>query len=121
MKDTSSCVERVLHRTAQQGSSRTNVCLLNILQACPRAQLLNGQTYLVLNFSGVTSPGKEISLIKYLWLKFQGFVLANIVKASKPSEFEIRIAVLKTSQHSSQHSDLQVSRASHCSSDGSGT
>lgn len=100
MKDTSSCVERVLHRTAQQGSSRTNVSFLSILEACPGTQLLNGQTYLVLDFSGVASqgwPGKGISLIKNLWLKFQGFVLAQVAKARKPSQFEIRAAVLKTS------------------------
>lgn len=101
MKDTSSCVERVLHRTAQQGSSRTNVSFLSILEACPGTQLLNGQTYLVLDFSVVASqgwPGKGISLIKYLWLKFQGFVLAKVAKARKPSQFEIRAAVLKTSR-----------------------
>lgn len=112
MKDTSSYVERVLHRTAQQGSSRTNVSLLNILEACPGIQL-NGQTYLALNFSDVASqgwPGKGISLIKHLWLKFQGFVLAKVAKARKPSQFEIRIAVLKPSHI---HYNTSASQQSH--------
>lgn len=63
MKGTSSWVERVLHGTVQQGSSRTNVCLLNTLKVCLRAPLPSGQAYLVLNFSNVASqgwPGKGI-------------------------------------------------------------
>lgn len=113
MKDTSSCVERVLHRTAQQGSSRTNVSLLSILEACPGTTLLNGQTNLVFNFSNVASqgwPGKRISLIKHLWLKFQGFVLAKVAKARKPNQFEIKIAVLKASHI---HHNTSASQRSH--------
>lgn len=55
MKGTSSWVERVLHRTVQQGSSRTNTCLFNTLEACLGAPLLSGQAYLVLNSSNVAS------------------------------------------------------------------
>ena len=64
MKGTSSWVQRVLHGTVQQGSSRTNVYLFNTLKACLGAPLLSGQAYLVLNFSNVASqgwPGKGIS------------------------------------------------------------
>lgn len=84
-----------------------------MLEACSGAQWLNGQTNLVLNFSDVASqgsPGTDISLIKHLWLKFQGFVLAQIAKARESSQFETGIAVLKTSHI---HHNTSASQQSH--------
>lgn len=59
MKGTSSWIERVLHGTFQQGSSRTNVCFSSTLNVCLGAPLLNGHAYLALNFSDVAKQGRS--------------------------------------------------------------